>query len=293
MTLSTSVRVCVMIVVGSLLSMSAPDVTNGQSGRAALQGGSDAADVFDHATAVRLLSRGLDPAAGRRDSLWVVGVHKLTESLLALGNDSLAAVWGRWAARLEPDMSVNDVDFTTAVVEVLEGGQEFVEGTPHDVLVAEIDFEWAASAGDARRGRLRLEQTDVPISGMVEQPRQYLTAGQATPIAPGSYTVAVTAAGVLPTRFTAEVLPGVTTSVRLSMLPDDAGYLYVTSRPWARVFVDGIRIGFTTIAGRRVAPGEHVIRISRDEYLLVDSTITVAPNQRVRIGPILLQPWER
>jgi len=207
-----------------------------------------------------------------------------------LGEDSLAALWGRWAERLDPDMVVNDVDFTTSVVAVLEGAREFVEATPHDVMVVEIDFEWAAAAGDARRGRLRLDEADVPISGMVEQPRQYLTPGQGVAIDPGSYTVAVTAAGVLPTRFTAEVLPGVTTAVRLSLLPEDSGYLYVTSRPWAVVFVDGKRLGYTTIAGRRIAAGEHVLRIARDDLLPIDSTFTVAPNERVRVGPILLQP---
>jgi hypothetical protein len=195
--------------------------------------------------------------------------------------------------RQEPDMAVNDVDFTTSVVGVLEGAQEYVESTPHDVLVAELGYEWGSSAGEARRGRLRLEQTDVPVSGMIEQPRQYLTPGQAAALDPGSYTVQVSAAGVIPTTLTAEVLPGVATTVALSLLPDDAAYLYVTSRPWARVLVDGMRVGYTTIAGRRIAPGEHVITISRDGYSAVDSTITAAPNERIRIGPILLQPWER
>jgi hypothetical protein len=284
---------CVMTVLGSLLTAAGAVPAFGQTGREALIAGSDAADIFDYSTAARLLSRGLDPAAGSRDSTWVVGVHKLTESLLELREDSLAAIWGRWAARLEPEMQVNDVDFTTSVVSVLERARGFVEATPRDVLVVEIDFEWAAAAGEARRGRLRLEEAEVPISGMIEHPRQYLTPGQGVAIEPGSYTMAVTAAGVLPTRFTSEVLPGVTTAVRLSLLPEDAGYLYVTSRPWAVVYVDGKRIGYTTIASRRIAPGEHVFRVAREGLVPVDSTLSVAPNERVRIGPILLQPQGR
>src|SRR5207247_1595150 len=77
----------------------------------------------------------------------------------------------------------------------------------------------------------------------------------------GSYNVIVSAPGYLPTRLTVELLPGVTTVVAASLLPETAGLLYVAARPWATVFIDGDPIGYTSVAAHRLVSGRHVLRL--------------------------------
>ena len=87
-----------------------------QAGRRALAAGTDSYLLADYQRAVPLLSLGLDPAGGARDQPWVQGVERLTDVLLVLRQDSLAATWLRWAIRLAPDFEVDEDVVPPAVV---------------------------------------------------------------------------------------------------------------------------------------------------------------------------------
>lgn len=267
----------------------ASGVVRAQSARQALERGSEAYNVADFESAVRLLSRGLDPAGGLRDTLWITAVHKLADALLELDADSVAAVWLRWALRQDRDMLVNTTNFPPAVVQAFETARAFVEASPQDQFSAGITWEWAAAGSDATRGRVRLEQIEIPISGRIEQ-GDFLIPGRSRSLAPGSYDILAAAAGYLPIRITAEVLPGVTTVIRLSPLPETAGYLYVVSRPWGTLYLDDEMLGYTPVAAHRLAPGTHELRIERSGYIPLDTIIIVEDYQRVRVGPLQLRP---
>jgi len=260
---------------------------SGQDARSELRQGIAAYDVADFGNAVPLLSRGLNPAAGPRDSLWVLGLHELAEALAVLGHDTVARAWVRWGVRSYPQMLV-DQTFPPLVLSMFQEAREFVEANPTDPTVVRLSWRWSRVLTPDLDGAIILEQAEIPVSGRIQR-GAFLTAGQASIVAPGSYSVTVTAAGYLPATFTLEVLPNVTSRVRLEMLPEASGYLYVTARPWAEVLLDGVSIGYTTVAARRIAPGEHLVRIQRDGFVPFDTVVTVAENAQVRLGPISLQ----
>src|SRR5205807_1073383 len=112
---------------------------------------------------------------------------------------------------------------------------------------------------------------------------QFVRAGESRQMPPGSYDIVVSAPGYLPTRMTVEALPAVTTRVRVSLLPETAAVLSVAARPWGTLFVDQERIGFTDIAGHRIAPGRHVVRLQRDQRRFRDTVLVVADREQVRL----------
>src|SRR2546429_168097 len=108
------------------------------------------------------------------------------------------------------------------------------------------------------RGRCRaLPARGLSRRGSPARPRPRSPGRGAGPrrLPPGSYDVVVSAPGYFPTRLTVELLPGVETLIRVSLLPETAGLLYVTARPWGTLFVDGERVGYTSVAAHHVAPG--------------------------------------
>lgn len=264
----------------------------GQDARNLLRLGSQAYDFGEYRMAGPLLVAGLNPAAGPRDSLWVASLHRLAHVLIEDGKDSLAGVWTRWAVRLQPGLAVDTLDFPPPVQDAFELARVFVAATAGsgDTL-AETNWDWAPRAGEATRGALRIERSGVPISAFVEGVGS-LAAADVQPLAPGSYTIVASAPGYFRTRVTREVLPGVTTVLRfrprgLSM--QALGFLYVGSTPWASLSVDGERAGYTPVAAGPVAAGPHRLRIERAGYVPFDTVVTVARDQRLRLGTIRLQ----
>jgi len=254
-----------------------------QTGRQALTAGAERYLLADYRGAVPLLSRGLDPKAGPPDRLWKQGVERLADMLLVLRRDSLAATWLRWAIRLAPDFEVDADLVPPAVVRAAAAARAFVETTPHDRFVARTAFEWPITISAPAPGIVRLAPAPIPITARVGAD-QFLRGGEARRLPSGSYEVVVSAPGYLPTRLTVEVLPGVTTVVAVSLLPETAGLLYVQVRPWGTLFVDGQPIGYTSVAAHRVVPGRHVLRLEHKGGAARDTTIVVGERQAVRVS---------
>jgi hypothetical protein len=130
---------------------------------------------------------------------------------------------------------------------------------------------------------VRLAPATIPITARIGAD-QFLRGGESRRLPPGSYDVVVSAPGYLPTRLTVEALPGVTAVIGVSLFPETAGLLYVAARPWGKVLVDGKEIGYTSVAGHRIAPGPHAVRLQRDQAPAIDTTIVVAERQTVRLA---------
>jgi hypothetical protein len=258
-------------------------------GREALLRGHQAYDFAEFDRAIELLSLGLDPSAGPQDSLWVAGLHKLADALLESGAEAAASTWLRWGVRLHPDLAIDSINFPPRVVEALRSAMQFVSANPTPQNVR-VSWRWPAAMPRSNNGTLLIESGDVKPSGRIEG-GSFLAPGVPQNLSAGSYPLLATAEGYLPVRATVEVLPEVTTSVRFDLEPALAGYLYVASRPWGIVSVNGERIGYTSIAGYRLPAGTHRVRVERPGYLPFDTTVTVtAREQRIRLGNIQLRP---
>ena len=238
-----------------------------QAGRRALAAGTDSYLLADYQRAVPLLSLGLDPAAGARDQPWVQGVERLTDVLLVLRQDSLAATWLRWAIRLAPDFEVDEDVVPPAVVRAARAARAFVDATPQDGFVSHTEFRWPAKFRATETGTVRLSAASIPITARIGAD-QFLRGGESRTLPPGSY----------------EVVPGVETLVRVSLLPETAGLLYVSARPWGTLFIDGQRIGYTSVTAHRLLPGRHTVRLERDGGPTTDTMITVAERRPVRLS---------
>lgn len=260
----------------------------GQDARAALRAGHEAYELADFPGAIGSLSRGLDPAAGPRDSLWVVGVHRLADALFDQGHADVAGVWLRWAFRLEPEMQVDTVNFIPEIVSALREARQYVHDTPP--LNARVGYEWrwGESASPSESGSLVVQPRDYVINALIAG-RATFQSGTTISLPPGSYRVDFSAEGYLAGRLTVEVLPGVRTTLALDLDPAFPALLYVGSRPWGTVRVDGDSIGMTMVAAYRLTPGRHRVRIEREGYMPFDTVVTVAQGDTVRIGTITLR----
>ena len=148
------------------------------------------------------------------------------------------------AARLDADFHVDEEVVPPTVARASRAARAFVDSTPHDRFVARVTFDWAAASANGS-GTVRLERANIPITARIGTD-QFLRGGESRRLPPGSYNVVVSAPGFLSTRLTVELLPGVTTQIAVSLLPETAGLLYVAAWPWASVFVDGDSIGNTS-----------------------------------------------
>jgi hypothetical protein len=264
------------------LFLTMPSLADAQTGRRALESGRERYLLADYRGALPLLSTGLDPGAGSIDSLWTTSVERLADLLLVLRRDSLAATWLRWAMRVAPGFWVNEDAVPPAVLRAARGAQAFVDSTPSDPFVAAVRFDWPRTALAADQGMVRLAAAAIPITARIGA-NQFLRGGEIRRLEPGSYDVVVSAPGYLPTRLTVEVLPGVTSVIAVSLLPETSALLTVVTRPWATLFVDDRRIGYTPVAAHRIAPGRHAIRLQRGSQSLLDTAITVLERQRLRL----------
>ena len=271
-----SVRALLLLFIGARAAAA-------QSGRQALAAGAERYLLADYRGAAPLLARGLDPQAGPLDQHWKDGVQRLADVLLVLRSESLAETWLRWASRLSPDFAVDEEVAPPSVVRAARAARAFVDSTPGDPFVARTQFRWPHTPVTDTPGTVRLATASIPITARIGAD-QFLRGAESRRLRPGSYDVVVSAPGYLPTRLTVELLPGVETLIRVSLLPETAGLLYVTARPWGTLFVDGERVGYTSVAAHHVAPGIHVIRLARDSGPPSDTTLVVAARQRVRLS---------
>jgi hypothetical protein len=196
-----------------LLAVVASATAAQQDTRASLLRQATAAlDDFAPERARDLARAALDPAFGVPDTLWVRGVHMLTQILSEAGEESVAQTWARWAMRTNPTMRIDSVNFVPGVVTALKDARTNVVGsrTAGDDVTS-MAFQWAARGSQETQGRLRFDPSTMPVPvNVVVRGVGLLPAGQGVSIAPGSYEIEVAAQGYLPARIVREVLPGIT-----------------------------------------------------------------------------------
>lgn len=272
-----------------VLSAAVGSAVEAQSGRDALLQGHQAYDLAEFERAVQLLSLGLDPSAGPQDSLWSAGVHKLVDALLESGSGRLALTWARWASRLVPDLPLDSINFPPRITEALMSARNFAAANALPPTVR-LSWRWPLQPPTSELGSLVADPGGTQITVVIEG-GAILSPGTPVTLAAGTYNLLASGADYVPIRAAVEVLPGVVTAVRIVPEPVAEGFLYVASRPWGTVLVNGERIGYTTVAGYRLRAGTHRVRVERPGYLAFDTTVAVTErNQRIRLGNIQLRP---
>ena len=73
-------------------------------------------------------------------------------------------------------------------------------------------------------------------------------------------------------------------------IPLAPGQLFINSRPWGRVYIDGDFVGNTPQAGVTIAAGVHTIRVVRDGYETYEAEIEISSGRQRRITDIVLRP---
>lgn len=280
-------RLMLSVAVGTALLALGTARSHAQDARAALRAGHAAYEIADFAAAVEPLSRGLDPAAGYGDSLWVLGLHRLVESLLDQGQHAVAQVWLRWAFRLSPQLPIDSVNFFPAVVDAFRSGRSDAQQTRPVNARVRTSWRWRGPYAPAASGTLTLASGDYRITALVAN-RTGLTSGDSVTLTPGSYRLDFSAEGFLAGNLTAEVLPGVTTVLQLDLEPAFPALLYVNARPWGAVYLNGDSIGVTMLAAHRLPPGSYLVRILRDGYFPYDTAFTAVQGDTIRIGTVQL-----
>jgi hypothetical protein len=71
--------------------------------------------------------------------------------------------------------------------------------------------------------------------------------------------------------------------------PLPPGRLFVSSRPWGQLYVDGALLGNTPASGVSIAPGAHQVRITREGFAPWDGQVVVEPGRDVRLIDIQLR----
>ena len=274
------------ILLVALTLAAAPSPGSAQTGRQALTAGTERYLLADYEGALSLLGKGLDPTTGPTNDLWLRGVERLADVLLVLRQDSLAATWLRWAVRIAPAFAVDEDVVPPVVVRAAAAARAYVDSTPRDRFVARTEYVWPAVFRTDAPGVVRLAPATIPITARIGVD-QFIRGGESRRLPPGSYDVVVSAPGFLPTRLTVELLPGVTTVVAVALLPETAGLLYVAARPWGTLLVDGTRIGYTSVAGYRLTPGRHEVRLERQQDPPIDTSIVVGDRQQIRLSWVM------
>jgi serine/threonine-protein kinase len=67
------------------------------------------------------------------------------------------------------------------------------------------------------------------------------------------------------------------------------GRLFINSRPWGHLFVDGRSVGNTPRSALEVAPGEHHVRVVREGFQTFNGVLVVASGLDVRLTDIVLE----
>ena len=197
------------LLVGAARPVRAQDPREEKVGRAA--------NEFDSARRLQLLTGALDPNLGPLRGAWPVGVQLLAQTLIEEGNDSLAGIYLRWAVRQAPDLQVDTVQFLPEVATAYAAARQFVAGSAGaaDALTL-TTWGGPPEASSEKTGRLQVTAPSVgaALRASVEGGGA-LQPGVATTLAPGSYLVRASAPGFDSLTVTREELPGVTTLLEL------------------------------------------------------------------------------
>jgi len=75
--------------------------------------------------------------------------------------------------------------------------------------------------------------------------------------------------------------------------PAAPAHLYVQSRPWGEVFVDGVSIGNTPKMDISIVPGRHTIRVVREGFIPFEGVVNFGAGQVIRLTQIVLDPQQQ
>jgi len=201
-----------LLAVGMAFQLSnSPTPAQAQTARDTLTLGRRAYERADFAAATSLLPVGLAAGGSRGDTLWVAGVHMLTDALLEQGKDSAAQLWARWATRLTGGFSIDSTVYPPRVTRVLGAARAAVgPPNPADTLINDAWDEDASSAEG--RGVIRIQRGGQGVLAVVDGLGTMLP-GESRTVAPGTYQIRMTADGFAPLAISREVLPGYATII--------------------------------------------------------------------------------
>ena len=195
------------LVRGTAVLLAIPAVLAAQNPRDSLVAGRRSYERAELTDATRLLPFGL-VGVNPRDSLWWSGAHMLLDALLENGDDSLAAVWGRWSLRRHPELPIDSNIFPPRVARVFIQARSIATAPLDSTAPARVTYEPLSSL--APRGQLRFLRGSNAELVVVEHTGTLLQ-GESRTLAPGTYTMMF--GGTSGPRLSLEVLPGFVTSV--------------------------------------------------------------------------------
>ncbi len=265
-----------------------------QDPRNQLRLGIEAYNLAEYVTARGMLTDGLVPTAVPRDEIWEGGLFRLAHILVEAKRDSLAALWLRWGLRQKPDLALDSLAFPPSVLEAYALARSRVVDPPSGSRDVDTETLWSWNdPRSATEGAIRFDvAAGVQLSLFVDGVGP-LRAGELRTLPAGTYTILASAPGYFRTRLTREVLPGATTGLRFQLrrtVAQARGFLYVTSRPWGTISLNGRPIGYTPVSELPVDVGPHRIKIERPGYEPFETTITVSREERVRLPTVQLTP---
>ena len=184
-----------------------------------LRSATTAYDEFQPDRALDFAKAALDPALGPADTAWTRGVHLLAQILLENNNANLARTWARWATRTSPGLSIDTVNFIAGVVTALREARAFTATRSPGDAQTQTTWRWAARGSTETNGRIVVNQgaMPVPVTARVVGGALIPAGPLGLSLLPGTYEIEAAATGYLPARVTREVLPGVTTTLTMSL----------------------------------------------------------------------------
>jgi hypothetical protein len=208
----------VLGAAAALLAVAAGAV-QGQQSRDSLV--ANAQGEFDTGRRMQLLRTAVNPETGPLAGSWETAVQMLAQTLLEDKQDSLAGTWLRWAARLQPSLEADTVQFPPTLASALRAAQDFTKrsGSPSDAAVG-TTWQWPAPDATDREGKVLVTAPGIssPLRASVEGGGE-LSTESPTSLAPGSYRIRVAADGYDSVSVTREVLPATTTLLELKLKP--------------------------------------------------------------------------
>lgn len=208
----------ILIVATVLAGMTSATWAAAQQGPALIREGVGAYNDFDPQRALPLLRRGVDPKAGPRDSLWALGVQYLAQILYEQGDEAGGRAWIRWAVRLAPDLKLDTLNLLSRVIAEFRAARAATTPGPDEVR-ASTEWVWPSTDPGSGPGRIEVRPDGMPASATATvvghgtvSPRLALPAG--------GYDIEARAPGYQPVRISREVLPGITTVLAFTLLPE-------------------------------------------------------------------------
>jgi hypothetical protein len=177
-------------------------------------------DDFEIPRAALIARAAVNPALGARDTTWARGVHFLTQLLIEDNRAAEAAIWAKWAMRLEPTLAIDTVNFQRAVVDALTAARTAAVRTAGDDATRET-YVWPTATATTTEARLRLAPSAANPSVLIRG-QGILASGPGLTLPAGTYDLEVTASGSLPLRLTREALPGVTIELSFTFTSEAA-----------------------------------------------------------------------